>query len=219
MNSQRPTTHITLTPESPEVRHLSASDAVLGELIERVGSIEQELETDAFESLASAIVAQQLSDAAARTIWRRVTAVLGSTTPDAVLATEPDALRSAGLSRSKVSFIIDLADRVSDGRLELASLPELTDDEIVDALISVKGIGRWTAEMFLIFSLGRPDVLAVDDGALRGTVGWLYGIDGGATREAVAAIGEAWRPHRTAASLYLWRGLGLRRAEEKAARA
>lgn len=212
------TTHITLTPDSPEVTHLTAVDRVLGEIIERVGPIEQTLEADAFESLASAIVAQQLSDAAARTIWGRVVTTLGTATPASVLAAEPDALRSAGLSRSKVSFLGDLAGRVSDGRLDLAALSVLSDDEIVEALVSVKGIGRWTAEMFLIFSLGRPDVLAVDDGALRSTVGWLYGIDGGASREAVAAIGEAWRPHRTAASLYLWRVLALRRADEKAAR-
>ncbi len=209
---------ITLTLESPEVLHLTAVDGVLGDIIERVGPIEQRLEADAFESLASSIVSQQLSDAAARTIWGRVIGVLGSVTPTAVLAAETEALRGAGLSGSKTAFLGDLAERVSDGRLDLAALPALSDDEIVDALVSVKGIGRWTAEMFLIFSLGRPDVLAVDDGALRSTVGWLYGIDGGASREAVAAIGEAWRPYRTAASLYLWRGLVLRRAEEKAAK-
>lgn len=210
--------HITLTPDSPEVAHLSSADTVLNGLIARIGPIEQRLETDAFESLASAIVAQQLSDAAARTIWGRVIGVLGSATPASVLATDTETLRAAGLSRSKVAFLGDLAARVADGRLDLAALSWLTDDEIVEALVSVKGIGRWTAEMFLIFSLGRPDILAVDDGALRSTVGWLYGIDGGADREAVVRIGEAWRPYRTAASLYLWRGLALRRAEEKAAR-
>jgi len=218
MSPQRPADSITLAPDSPEVRHLSAVDGVLGELIARIGPIEQQLETDAFESLASAIVAQQLSDAAARTIWRRVVGVLGSATPAAVLASDTEMLRSAGLSRSKAAFLQDLAARVADGRLSLDALPTLNDDELVEALVTVKGIGRWTAEMFLIFSLGRPDVLAVDDGALRSTVGWLYDIDGGATREAVAAIGEAWRPYRTAASLYLWRGLALRRADEKAAR-
>lgn len=211
-------THITLTPDSPEVLHLSAVDPVLGEIIAKVGPIEQQLENDAFGSLASAIVSQQLSDAAARTIWGRVVGVLDSVTPAAVLAADTETLRGAGLSRSKVAFLHDLATRVEDGRLDLTALPALADDEIVDALVSVKGIGRWTAEMFLIFSLGRPDVLAVDDGALRATVAWLYGLDDANDREPIARIGEAWRPYRTTASLYLWRGLALRRAEEKAAR-
>jgi DNA-3-methyladenine glycosylase II len=211
-------THIRLTPDSPEIVQLSAVDAVLGGIIARVGPIEQRLEDDAFESLASAIVAQQLSDAAARTIWGRVVGVLDSVTPAGVLAADTETLRGASLSRSKVAFLQDLAARVDDGRLDLAALPALTDDEIVDALVSVKGIGRWTAEMFLIFSLGRPDVLAVDDGALRATVAWLYGLDDATDREPIARIGETWRPYRTAASLYLWRGLALRRAEEKAAR-
>ena len=205
-------------PDSLEVLHLSSADPVMAGLIERVGPLRQPLETDHFESLASAIVAQQLSDAAAGTIWKRVVAIVGEVRPERVLTTPAEDLRAAGLSRSKVAFITDLAERVDDGRLDLAHVACLDDDEVVEALVSVKGIGRWTAEMFLIFALGRPDVLALDDGALRSTVGWLYGIDGGADREHVARIGETWRPHRTAASLYLWRGLALRRAEEKAAR-
>jgi len=209
---------LTYTPDSPEVRHLAAADPVMAELIEHIGPITQPLETDYFESLASAIVAQQLSDAAAGTIWKRVVSVVGEVRPERFLATPADDLRGAGLSRSKVAFITDLAERVTDGRLDLAHILTLGDNEVVDALVTVRGIGRWTAEMFLIFALGRPDVLAVDDGALRTTVGWLYGIDGGADREHVAAIGEAWRPYRTAASLYLWRGLALRREATRAAR-
>lgn len=206
------------TRDSPEVRHLLAVDPVMADLIERVGPITQPLETDFFGSLASAIIAQQLSDAAATTIWKRVVALVGEVRPERILATPADDLRGAGLSRSKVGFITDLAERVADGRLDLVRVASLTDDEVVEALVTVKGIGRWTAEMFLIFALGRPDVLAVDDGALRSTVGWLYDIDGGADREHVAQIGEAWRPYRTAASIYLWRGLSLRREAERQAR-
>ena len=211
-------TRIELTPTSPEVMHLSAADPVLGELIARVGDISQRMERDGFNSLASAIVSQQLSDAAATTIWKRVEAALGGVRPETVMGAEDDTLRSAGLSRSKVSFLRDLAERTLDGRLDIARLDSLPDDDIVAELISVKGIGRWTAEMFLIFSLGRPDVLALDDGAIRATIGWLYDLGGAAERDSAARIGEAWRPYRTAASLYLWRGLALRRAEEKAAR-
>ena len=200
------------TPASPAVRHLADADATLGELIAAVGPIEQTLEDDPYGSLAGAIVAQQLSDKAATTIWNRVVAALGGDpTPERILATEEDTLRGAGLSRSKVSFLRDLAARVGDGSLDLTRIALLPDEDVIGELTIVKGIGRWTAEMFLIFSLGRPDVLAVDDGALRATVAWLYGMDGEATRDAVAQIGEAWRPHRTAASLYLWRGLALRR--------
>lgn len=209
---------LVFTPDSAEVRHFAGVDPVLASLIGQIGPLTQQLEDDPFESLASAIVAQQLSDAAAATIWRRVVTLLGEVGPERILATPAEDLRGAGLSRSKTAFITDLAERTLDGRLDLTRLATLGDDEVVDALVTVKGIGRWTAEMFLIFCLGRPDVLAVDDGALRATVGWLYGIDGGADREHVAAIGEAWRPYRTAASLYLWRGLALRREAERAAR-
>ncbi|PKQ21146.1 MAG: DNA-3-methyladenine glycosylase 2 family protein [Actinobacteria bacterium HGW-Actinobacteria-6] len=211
-------TRIELTPTSPEVMHLSATDPVLGELIARVGDISQRLERDGFNSLASAIVSQQLSGAAATTIWKRVEAALGGVTPEAIMGAEDDTLRGAGLSRSKVSFLRDLAERTLDGRLDIAHLSSLSDDDIVAELISVKGIGRWTAEMYLIFSLGRPDVLALDDGAIRATIGWLYDLGGAAERSDAERIGEAWRPYRTTASLYLWRGLALRRAEEKAAR-
>jgi DNA-3-methyladenine glycosylase II len=206
-------TVLTYTPDSPEVRHLAAADPTLGSLIERVGPIEQPLEADHYASLASAIVSQQLSDKAAATIWRRlVTALGGGPSPHVILSADETLLRGAGLSRSKASFLRDLAKRISSGSLDLARVATLPDDDVIEELLVVKGIGRWTAEMFLIFSLGRPDVLAVDDGALRSTVGWLYGIDGGASREAVAAIGDAWRPYRTAASLYLWEGLALRRS-------
>jgi DNA-3-methyladenine glycosylase II len=208
---------LSYAPDSAAVRHLSDADPTLGALIERVGPIEQPLEGDHYASLASAIVSQQLSDKAASTIWRRlVTALSGDLTPEVILAADETLLRSAGLSRSKASFLRDLAKRIGNGSLDLTLVATLPDEDVIAELLAVKGIGRWTAEMFLIFSLGRPDVLAVDDGALRATVGWLYGIGDGASREAVAAIGEAWRPHRTAASLYLWEGLALRREAARA---
>lgn len=208
------------TPDSPAVRYLKDADPVLGELIERIGPLTQKLETNLYGSLAGAIVSQQLSDAAAATIWKRLVAALGGdATPDAILAAEETTLRGAGLSRAKAAYLRDLAAHVASGALDLEHIASLPDAEVIAQLTAVKGIGQWTAEMFLIFSLGRPDVLAVDDGALRATVSWLYGMDGGATRAAVAELGERWKPYRTAASLYLWRGLALRRAEAKEARA
>ncbi len=203
---------LSYTPDSVEIRHLMAADPVLGALIERVGPLTQKLEADRYASLAGAIVSQQLSDKAASTIWGRlVTTLGGDPTPERILGADDATLRGAGLSGSKTGFLRDLATRVADGSLDLERIASLPDEEVIAELTAVKGIGQWTAEMFLIFSLGRPDVLAVDDGALRTTVGWLYDIDGGATRDMVAIIGTCWSPHRTAASLYLWHGLALRR--------
>jgi DNA-3-methyladenine glycosylase II len=203
------------TPESAEVRHLSAVDPALAALIEYVGPIEQRLETDAYASLAGAIVSQQLSDKAATTIWNRLVAALGGDpTPAHVLSADDATLRGAGLSRSKASYLRDLAGRVVDGSLDLNRVSTLPDEDVIARLTTVKGIGRWTAEMFLIFSLGRPDVLAVDDGALRATVAWAYDLDGEDDRAATTRIGATWAPYRTCASLYLWRGLPLRRTGE-----
>jgi len=205
---------LSYTPGSAEVRHLSSADAVLNAVIERVGPISQTLEDDAYSSLASAIVGQQLSDKAASTIWGRLVAALGDDiSPEHVLAADDAVLRGAGLSGSKVSYLRDLADRVAQGSLDLARVATLPDDEVIAELTGVKGIGRWTAEMFLIFSLGRPDVFAVDDGALRSVVAWLYGVTDENSRVAIARVGESWAPHRTCASLYLWQAHALRRSE------
>lgn len=208
------------TADSLEVRHLAQADPTLGAFIERIGPVEQPLSTDYYASLAEAIVAQQLSDAAAATIWGRLVLALGGeASPEAVLAAADETLRGAGLSRSKTSFLRDLASRVRDGSLDLARVATLPDEEVIAELSAVKGIGRWTAEMFLIFSLGRPDVLALDDGALRTTVGWLYGLEAPVSRETVAELGERWKPYRTTASLYLWKGLAVRRQAERERRA
>lgn len=213
-------TTLSYTPESAEVRHLSAADPTLGAFIERVGPLELRLKTDLYASLAEAIVAQQLSDAAAATIWGRLVLALGGDpSPEAVLGAADETLRGAGLSGSKMAYLRDLARRVRDGSLDLHRVSVLPDDDVVAELTAVKGIGRWTAEMFLIFSLGRPDVLALDDGAVRTTVGWLYGMEGAASRDALAALGERWKPYRTAASLYLWKGLALRRDAQRERRA
>lgn len=211
-NRRMPDT-IAYTLDSPEVRHVSAADPTLSALIARIGPVEQRLETDRYASLFSAIVGQQLSDAAATAIQGRLIEALGGElTPAGVLATPQPTLRAAGLSERKLSFLRDLAELVVSGVLDLEHLATLPDDEVVKALTSLRGIGRWTAEMFLVFSLGRPDVLAVDDGALRTTVAWLYGLPTPVDRTTVLEIGERWRPYRTCASLYLWRALPIRRA-------
>ncbi len=127
--------------------------------------------------------------------------------PEQILAADPQRLRDAGLSWPKVSYVRDLAERVADGELDLEQIAQLSDDEVVERLTEVKGIGRWTAEMFLIFHLGRPDVLPVGDLGIRRAAQLTYGLDELPDPEQLERIAEPWRPHRTLACLYLWRSL------------
>ena len=163
---------------------------------------------DHFTTLARAIVGQQLSMKAAETIWRRVLALHGNgrrIRPADFLALSDRELRAAGMSNAKVAYVKDLATKVEARQLELSRLSPLSDDEIVDALTSIKGIGRWTVEMFLIFKLGRPDVWPIGDLGIRNAVVRSYGID--PTKANLDAVGEPWRPWRSVASWYLWRTL------------
>jgi DNA-3-methyladenine glycosylase II len=193
---------------------LAKADPALGELIERVGPLELPHLREPFVALARSIVGQQLSMQAAATIWLRVN-LGGPLTPERLATAPEEELRAAGLSRAKVGYLRDLSERVIDGRLELDSLPSLPDDELITELTQVRGIGRWSAEMFLIFALGRPDVLAADDVGLQRAAGWLLGLGRNATPKELAEAGEKWRPYRSLASLYLWKSLeqGLVRQE------
>jgi len=194
--------------------HLLGVDHVLAKLMRERGPIDPETDRrgsrpDPFQALLRAIVGQQLSTKAARSIWERVAETLGSETPTPaeVLAHDPEKLRGAGLSRSKVAFMRDLAERVEDGRLDLAALKELSDEDVIAALIEVKGIGQWTAEMFLMFHLARPDVLSTGDLGIRRAIETAYGLDDLPGPEDMQRLAEPWRPHRTLACLYLWRSL------------
>jgi DNA-3-methyladenine glycosylase II len=195
-------------------RELMASDEVMAGLMKRLGPIEPERDRrgsreDAYEALARAICGQQLSTKAAATIWERVEALFGggTPTPKDVIARDPQDLRDAGLSWSKVSYFRDLAERVLDGELDLKRLPELPDERVIEELTAIKGIGRWTAEMFLIFHLGRPDVLSTGDLGIRKGAQLAYGLDELPEPARLERMAEAWRPHRTIACLYLWRSL------------
>src|SRR5436190_21000033 len=164
--------------------HLRSVDHVIRKLIDERGSIDPETDRrgsrpDPYQALARAIVGQQLSTKAAASIWGRVTDHFDSETPSPqqLLALEPEELRGAGLSWSKVSFLRDLAERVDDGRLDLARLSELPDEDVIAELIEIKGVGRWTAEMFLIFHLGRPDVVSTGDLGIRRAIQIAYGMD------------------------------------------
>ncbi len=156
------------------------------------------------------IVGQQLSTRAARAIHARLLEHFGGRppTPEEVLAADPEELRSAaGLSRAKVTFLRSLAEHVVRGELELERLSELGDEEVVAELVAVKGLGEWSAHMFLIFHLDRPDVLAWGDLGVRRGAERLYGLDGLPSPDELRAIAEPWRPHRTLACRYLWRSL------------
>jgi len=158
---------------------------------------------DAFETLATSIVGQQISLHAAEAIGKRVLALIGGFTPAQVLATTPEALRAAGLSAAKVRYLTELARRVDEGRLNLTALPQMSDAEVIAALVELPGIGQWTAEMFLMFGLKRPDVLSLGDAGLQRAARMLFGED-----VDLQQAGDPWRPWRSVASWYLWRALG-----------
>lgn len=202
-------------PQSDALRHLAAVDPVLGGLIEDFAPPPLERDSRLFRTLVSAIVSQQLSSAGAAAILRRVESLFpgeAGVNPAGLAALEDEALRGAGLSRAKVAALKDLAAHVLDGRLDLDHLDSLSDDEVVAELVAVRGIGRWTAEMFLIFSLDRPDVLPVDDYGVRNAVKRAYGLAELPTRRELTAIAATWHPHCSVASLLLWSSLENRPA-------
>jgi DNA-3-methyladenine glycosylase II len=195
-------------------RELMRADKVLRRLMEERGPIDPEIDRrgsrpDPWEALARAIVGQQLSTLAARSIWEKLIGQFGGKlpAPAELLRKRRTTLRKAGLSNAKVEFLRDLATRVRDGRLDLKRLAELSDEDVIAELIEVKGVGRWTAEMFLIFHLGRPDVVSVGDLGIRRAVQISYGMKELPGPEELEKLAEEWRPHRTLACLYLWRSL------------
>jgi DNA-3-methyladenine glycosylase II len=161
----------------------------------------------AFEALLSAIVFQQLAGAAARTIHGRVVAVLGGepVAPESVLAASPEALRGAGLSGNKLAAITDLAVKFVDGTVPTHDLDDLSDDEIVSRLVTVRGVGRWTAEMFLMFQLGRPDIWPVDDLGVRNGWARIHDRETPPPPKELAGLGDVFRPYRSTAAWYCWR--------------
>jgi DNA-3-methyladenine glycosylase II len=200
--------------EDEGVRHLRSVDPVMRELIDAHGRLtlaerRRGRPADAYGALLRSIVGQQLSTKAARSIYERLAARFDSRapTPAELLAVDPQDLRDVGLSWRKVEYLRDLAAQVEDGTLELDRLAELSDEDVTAELTRVKGLGPWTADMFMIFHLGRPDVLAVGDLGTRAAVRSAYGLDELPGPEELRRIAEPWRPHRSLASLYLWRSL------------
>jgi DNA-3-methyladenine glycosylase II len=201
-------------PVSPE-QTLRAADSVLRVVIDSVGADglgdpRAGRPDDHYGALVRSIVGQQLSTKAARAIYGRLTERYGgrTPTPEEVLADDPDAMRTAaGLSHAKVRYLRSLAECILDGTLDLERLDEEPDEEIIVRLTAVKGIGRWSADMFLMFHLQRPDVLPVGDLGIRRAVMLLYGLDVLPDPASMERIAEPWRPYRTLACRYLWRSL------------
>ena len=194
---------------SSSTAYLSDIDPIMARAIERVGLCTLIPNPQLFETLVDAIISQQISVKAADAIMGRLRAALhaeanGMILPDALLSLEEDTLRAVGLSPQKMRYIRDLTERVVNGELDLERLSELDDEEVIHELVKVKGIGRWTAEMMLIFSLGRPDVLPVDDlGFLEG-VSEAYSLEARPTPKEMRQRGEVWHPYRTFATWYMW---------------
>jgi DNA-3-methyladenine glycosylase II len=167
-------------------------------------------QTRYFGALVSAILGQQISVKAARSIRARLEALVPAgqeMTPDLILSLTPEQLRAAGLSRAKALYVVDLAEKVRNGTLDLALVAEMPDEDVADVLTRVKGIGRWTADMFLIFCLGRCDVLPVGDLGLRAAAQRVYSLSALPDPRTLRAIAEPWRPYRSVATWYLWRSL------------
>ena len=193
-------------------RHLSTADATLAALMERAGPFAMQVRKlhDPFEALARNIVFQQLHGKAAEAIHRRVLDLFGGgkLRPADILGAPEEALRGAGLSGAKLAALKDLAAKTVDGTVPtLARLRRMSDEEIVERLTRVRGIGRWTVEMLLMFRLGRPDVLPVGDFAVRKGFALAYGLKESPKPKELAEFGERWRPYRTVASWYMWRAL------------
>ncbi|MEP7064755.1 MAG: DNA-3-methyladenine glycosylase [Gemmatimonadota bacterium] len=195
------------------VRHLKGADPVLASIIERVGPSRFARPTSGshLDALVRSIVSQQLSTSAAATIYSRLVALVGvpEPLPRHWLALDDPDLRAAGLSRQKISYIRDLARHVQDDALPMAKLHEMSDDDVIEALTAVKGIGVWTAQMFLMFRLGRPDILPVLDLGIRNAFRRAYRLRKEPTAKRMFAIAKPWAPYRSVASWYLWQSLEL----------
>src|SRR5437762_4145669 len=192
-------------------RVLMRRDPVLAPVIKkyRERSLIEGPPADPFSALVRTIVGQQLSTKAAATIHRRLVGLMpgGIATPQGITAVGDDQLRKVGMSRQKSAYLRDLAAKSASGELHLDGLSEMTDEQVIEAITKVKGLGRWSAEMFLMFRLRRPDVLPVDDLGIVNAIHRLYKLRKRPNADRIRKIGEAWRPYRTGGCYYLWRRL------------
>ena len=213
----RPSAGSRITPvkASPKaVAALREADPVMARLVDEHGAVvrrdlTRERPGDAYGALLRSIVGQQLSTKAARTIYGRMTELFDghAPTPRQLLAVDPELIRAAGLSYSKISYLRDLAAHVEEGSLELERLPELSDEEVTAQLTAIKGLGQWTADMFMMFHLGRPDILPVGDLGIRRAAQVEYRMRKLPDAKRLEKVARPWRPYRTLACLFLWSSL------------
>ena len=206
------TTPVRASPKA--VAALREADPVMARLVEEHGAVvrrdlKRERPNDAYGALLRSIVGQQLSTKAAATIYGRMMDLFGGhpPTPKQLLKADPDKIRAAGLSRPKIAYLRDLAQHVEEGTLELERLPELSDGEVAEQLTAIKGLGQWTADMFLMFHLQRPDILPVGDQGIRNAVKVAYRLRKLPDPKRLEKIARPWRPYRTLACVYLWSSL------------
>ncbi|MBR0552684.1 DNA-3-methyladenine glycosylase family protein [Stakelama marina] len=187
---------------------LAVAEPAFATAIERAGYPEPRIRDRGYATLLRTIVGQQVSVAAATSIWNKLDAALGDATdPAALLAASDDELRGAGLSRQKQSYARSLADEVTSGALDLSHLPE-NDEEAIKQLVRIKGIGRWSAEIYLLFAEGRPDVWPAGDLAVQIEIGRILGHEARPSEKLVRELAESWRPHRGAAAIFAWHHYG-----------
>jgi DNA-3-methyladenine glycosylase II len=193
------------------INHLKKSDPVLSAIIKQVGPCRMEFGPPEFHSLAEAIVYQQLNGKAAVTIFKRFAALAGDpVTPEGILKLTDAQLRSVGLSKQKSSYLKDMAGRAARGELDFTRLPGMADDEVIKHLTQVKGVGVWTAHMFLMFTLRRPNVLPTGDYGIQMAIKKHYKKRKMPKPEAMAKIAKSWEPYRSVACWYLWRSLDIK---------
>lgn len=200
---------VTLPYADQAVRHLRAGDRVMGRLIDEVGPFRLKPQRNGFSMLVRSILSQQISMSAARSIRTRLETMVGTRrfTPDHIRPLSVQQLRSVGISAQKASYLLDLAEKAANKSVRFRNFRRLDDEAIIDELIQIKGIGRWTAQMFLIFSLGRPDVFPHDDLGVRSAIRNLYGLKSLPDKATCDRIAAPWRPYATVASWYCWRSL------------
>jgi len=186
-----------------EMEYLKAQDPVLGGVIAEIGMIERKVYPNLFEALISSVVSQQISNKAAETVWKRLQTLLGDITPENIVQVELEAIQGCGMSMRKAGYIKGIAEAAHKGEVNFQELSKLKDEEIIKILSTLPGVGVWTAEMLLLFSLCRPDVVSYRDLGIRRGMMKLYGLEE-LTKEAFAQYRQRYSPYGSVASLYLW---------------
>ena len=195
--------------EDERIQHLITTDSTLSELIRVIGDIELEIEKDGYCCIVKYIIGQQISDKARETIWQRLCKLCGPVTPINFVEQSYEQLRGLGLSGRKIEYLRNFSSCLISKKFDLKEMKFLSNQEIIDKLILIKGIGHWTAEMYLIFGLGRLDVLSVNDGTIRRSIQWMYNLKYLPKRQDIIDCFKKWEGYETIVYLYLWKSISL----------